>query len=56
MMLLKPGREYLDPLNRIVTLVKVETDSVTIKLRGPYGATIKYPPSCLKEIQDDELL
>lgn len=49
-MILKPGREYLDPLNRVVTLIQVVENMVMVRLAGPYAATIFYPPSCLRNV------
>jgi hypothetical protein len=47
---MKPGREMLDPLNRIVTVVGFKDGFVVVRLAGPYGATIQYPASVLREI------
>lgn len=50
-MVLKVGREYLDPLNRVVTLIRGEVDGmVVVRLAGPYGATIFYPTTCLRSV------
>lgn len=46
----KIGREYLDPLNRIVTLIAVVEDMVMVRLAGPYGATVFYPQSCMRNV------
>lgn len=47
---MKPGREYLDPLNRIVVLIRLVNDLAIVKLTGPYGATIAYPQSVLRPV------
>lgn len=49
-MMLKPGREYLDPLNRIVTLIRVIENMAQVRLAGPYGATCFYPVSVLRSV------
>ena len=51
-MMLKLGRQYLDPLNRVVTLIGIDAAAkmVTVKLSGPYGATIKYPQSVIRPL------
>ena len=48
---LKAGRKALDPLNREVTVLRVEADLVTVRLAGPYGATVQYPRSVLRELE-----
>lgn len=49
--MLKPGREVLDPQNRVVTIVRVEPgDAVVVRLKGPYGATVRLPASTLRPV------
>ena len=57
---MKPGRDAIDPTGRTVRVVDVERDPsgdprrdmMIVKLRGPYAATVKYPRSVLKEIDE----
>lgn len=49
--MLKPGREVLDPHNRVVTVVAVEGDAVTVRLAGPYGATMRLSRSMLRAVE-----
>ena len=59
---LKVGREYLDPHNRRVTLVELKRNvegkyvMAIVKLAGPYGATVWYPVSMLREEVDTAAL
>lgn len=45
---LKPGRYLRDPLHRVVTVVSVSGDSVTVRFAGPRGTTTTYPVSVLR--------
>ena len=47
---LKPGRVYLDPLNREVVLDRIEGEMAVVHLSGSYSATCHYPVSCLREV------
>jgi len=57
--ILKPGREVLDPHNRRIEVVSVTPDPsgdkardvVTCRLRGPYGATVTYTRSMLRPVE-----
>lgn len=52
--MLKVGRQYLDPLNRVVTLIKTDSNGfVVVKLAGPYGATVCYPSFCLQALPEE---
>jgi hypothetical protein len=37
----------VDPLNRRCRVIDVTPETVTVRLAGSYGATVRYPPSCL---------
>jgi hypothetical protein len=50
MIKLKIGREVLDPLNCVVTIVEIGLEFVTVRLAGSYHATIRYPASCLRPV------
>ena len=51
---MKPGREMRDPLGRTVTVLRSGADAsgpyVEVRLAGPYGATVRYPPTCLEPL------
>lgn len=47
---IKVGREVLDPLDRVVTIVDVTDDTATVRLHGPRGTTIRYPRSVLRPV------
>ncbi len=47
---LKVGRDVLDPLNRVVTVVRITLEYVEVKLAGPYAATVRYSASALRPI------
>lgn len=50
---LKPGRQVIDPLNRVVTIkARLPNGDVKVKLAGSYGATITYPASVLRPVVD----
>ena len=55
---MKPGRQYKDPLGRIVTVVGTGIDAsgryVDVRLAGPYGATVRYAESCLQPLTEEE--
>jgi len=44
----KPGRDALDPQNRVVYIVSINGDTATVKLAGPYGAHVQLPVSSLR--------
>lgn len=54
--MLKPGRAAVDPLGRTVTVLRLGTDAsgawAEVRLAGPYAATVRYPPSCLRPLED----
>jgi hypothetical protein len=45
---MKPGDLVIDPLGRRVLIFSIDKDIVTVKLFGPYGATIRYTYSMLR--------
>lgn len=51
-MRVKAGREYIDPLQRRVYVKEVKDGVAWCRLKGPYHATVPYPISCLKEIEE----
>ena len=62
-LMLKVGREYIDPHNRRVRLVELRKDNdgqwavvAIVKLAGSYGATLWYPVSMLREEVDTAAL
>lgn len=53
--MLKAGRKAKDPLNRIVTILeKLPNGDFKVRLAGSYGATIRYPASCLTAVDENE--
>lgn len=44
----KPGRDALDPQNRVVYIVSINGNMATVKLAGPYGAHVQLPVSSLR--------
>lgn len=56
----KPGRMVLDPLNRVVEIVKTQGQDheggpliIHVRLAGSYGATIWYPRSMLRAVPEE---
>lgn len=51
---LKPGCECLDPVGRVVTILSVSADrrDVQVRLAGAYGATVLYPASVLRPVEE----
>jgi len=50
-LVVKPGREVLDPNNRRVYVLSVDGDQVTVRLGGSYGATVRYSRSMLRPVE-----
>lgn len=48
----KPGGEVLDPHNRRVYVLSVDGDTITVRLGGSYGATVRYSRSMLRPVED----
>lgn len=44
----KVGREVLDPMGRLVTIVAINGSMVTVRMHGPMGVTAQYPASALR--------
>lgn len=44
----------MDPLNREVTVIRPVGALVAVKLNGPYGATVLYPPTCLRALDHEQ--
>lgn len=58
----KPERKVLDPLNRVVEVVRTEGWDhegkplvIHVRLAGSYGATVWYPRSMLRAVPEDLL-
>ena len=48
----KPGQTVVDPMNRHVTVVEVDGISVTVRLGGSYGATVRLPATALRPLTE----
>lgn len=45
----KAGRDALDPMGRVVYIVRIDGDMATVKLGGSYGAHVQVPVTALRE-------
>jgi hypothetical protein len=50
-LVVKPGREVLDPSNRRVYVLSVDGDQVTVRLGGTLGTTVRYSRSMLRPVE-----
>lgn len=52
--MVKPDEVYIDPQNRLVTVVRLGEDAsgpyAEVRLSGSYGAHFRLPLSCLRRV------